>query len=55
MLIASHRDIPQDGDILVAEYNANLETLKQASMNSWFTTPWLFAEWVSSSLQTSND
>lgn len=55
MLITSRRDIPQDGDILVAEYNADLETLKQASLNSWFTTPWLFAEWVSSFLQTSDD
>jgi hypothetical protein len=50
MLIAYRRDIPQDGDILVAEYNADLERLKQASQNTWFEAPWLYAEWVMSSL-----
>ena len=46
MLIAWCRCIPQDGDILVAEYNADLESLKQTYQNTWFTAPWLFAEWV---------
>lgn len=36
--------IPQDGDILVAEYNAELESLKQTSRNTWFKAPWLYAE-----------
>lgn len=37
-------NIPQDGDILVAEYNAELESLKQTSRNTWFKAPWLYAE-----------
>ncbi|KAG1758126.1 hypothetical protein EDD22DRAFT_912194 [Suillus occidentalis] len=37
--------IPQDGDILVAEYNAELESLKQMSRNTWFKAPWLYAEY----------
>ncbi|KAG1774711.1 hypothetical protein EV702DRAFT_1122165 [Suillus placidus] len=37
-------NIPQDGDILVAEYNAELDSLKQASCNTWFSAPWLYAE-----------
>lgn len=36
--------IPQDGDIMVAEYNAELESLKQTSRNTWFKAPWLYAE-----------
>ncbi|KAG2143434.1 uncharacterized protein EDB93DRAFT_1156180 [Suillus bovinus] len=38
-------NIPQDGDILVAEYNAELESLKQTSRNTWFQAPWLYAEY----------
>ncbi|KAG1851868.1 hypothetical protein DFJ58DRAFT_792086 [Suillus subalutaceus] len=38
-------NIIQDGDILVAEYNAELESLKQASRNTWFSAPWLYAEY----------
>ncbi|KAG1728237.1 DUF89 domain-containing protein [Suillus lakei] len=37
-------NIPQDGDILIAEYNAELESLKQTSRNTWFKAPWLYAE-----------
>lgn len=37
-------NIPEDGDILVAEYNAELESLNQASHDTWFTAPWLYAE-----------
>ncbi|KAG1801027.1 uncharacterized protein HD556DRAFT_1230072 [Suillus plorans] len=37
-------NIPQDGDILVAEYNAELESLKQTSRDTWFRAPWLYAE-----------
>lgn len=46
MLMSYCRDIPQDGDVLVAEYNADLEMLKQASRGTWFKAPWLYAEWV---------
>lgn len=37
-------NIPQDGDILIAEYNAELDSLKQTSRNTWFKAPWLYAE-----------
>ncbi|EIW76695.1 DUF89 domain-containing protein [Coniophora puteana RWD-64-598 SS2] len=36
--------VPEDGDMYVAEYNADLERLAQSSRNTWFTAPWLFAE-----------
>ncbi|KAG1736193.1 hypothetical protein EDB19DRAFT_1722117 [Suillus lakei] len=38
-------NIPQDGDILIVEYNAELETLKQTSRNTWLKAPWLYAEY----------
>jgi len=48
MLITFTRDIPQDEDILVAEYNADLDDLK--FQDTWFKAPWLYAELVMSSL-----
>ena len=38
------RKIPQDGEMYVDEYNAELEELAKAKKNTWFTAPWLFAE-----------
>jgi len=49
-LITFTRYIPQDEDILVAEYNADLDDLKQTFQDTWFKAPWLYAELVVSSL-----
>lgn len=40
------RPIPADGEAYVDEYNAELDKLAQEKKNTWFTAPWLFAEYV---------
>ncbi|KZT24930.1 DUF89 domain-containing protein [Neolentinus lepideus HHB14362 ss-1] len=36
--------IPEDGEPHVDVYNAGLDDLEKQGKNTWFTTPWLFAE-----------
>ncbi|KIJ60473.1 hypothetical protein HYDPIDRAFT_98765 [Hydnomerulius pinastri MD-312] len=36
--------IPEDGDIDVDVYNAELAELANSKQNTWFTAPWLYAE-----------
>ncbi|KAF8438602.1 DUF89 domain-containing protein [Boletus edulis BED1] len=36
--------IPEDGDVDVDTYNAELANLATTHQNTWFTAPWLFAE-----------
>lgn len=38
--------IPDDGGIDLAGYNAELEALERVSKRTWFTAPWLFAEYA---------
>lgn len=38
--------IPDDGGLDLAAYNAELETLERVSKRTWFTAPWLFAEYA---------
>lgn len=38
--------IPDDGGIDIPGYNAALEELGARSMRTWFTAPWLFAEYI---------
>lgn len=38
--------IPNDGGLDLARYNAELETLERVSKRTWFTAPWLFAEYA---------
>ena len=40
------RPIPEDGDVDVDTYNAELAKLATTDQNTWFTAPWLFAECV---------
>jgi hypothetical protein len=40
--------IPDDGGIDVPGYNTALEELTKKSTGTWFTAPWLFAEYISS-------
>ncbi len=42
----SHRPIPADGEALVDEYNAELARLEERGQNTWFTAPWLYAEYA---------
>ncbi|KAK7440055.1 Hairy/enhancer-of-split with YRPW motif protein 2 [Stygiomarasmius scandens] len=37
--------IPHDGEAHVDLYNSELEQLTKSSKNTWFTAPWLYAEW----------
>jgi hypothetical protein len=39
------RPIPADGEALVDEYNAELSRLEENGKNTWFTAPWLYAEY----------
>lgn len=41
------RPIPQDGEAYVSEYNTELERLVIEGKNTWFTAPWLYAEYAS--------
>lgn len=45
-LIALCRPIPADGEALVDEYNAELGRLEERGLNTWFTAPWLYAEYA---------
>ena len=40
------RPIPEDGDVDVDMYNAQLAELETTRQNTWFTAPWLYAECV---------
>jgi hypothetical protein len=42
-----YRPIPADGDPHVEVYNSELARLTENRKNTWFTAPWLFAEYVS--------
>ena len=42
----SRRPIPADGEALVDEYNAELARLEERGQNTWFTAPWLYAEYA---------
>lgn len=44
--IALHRPLPADGEALVDEYNAELARLEERGQNTWFTAPWLYAEYA---------
>ncbi|PPQ64905.1 hypothetical protein CVT24_008245 [Panaeolus cyanescens] len=37
--------IPEDGEVHVEIYNTELEELKRDKRNTWFTAPWLYAEY----------
>ena len=41
------RPIPDDGGAFVELYNTQLEELAKANQGTWFTAPWLYAEYVS--------
>lgn len=45
-MIALCRPIPADGEALIEEYNAELVRLEECGQNTWFTAPWLYAEYV---------
>ncbi|KAI5985078.1 DUF89 domain-containing protein [Pisolithus albus] len=36
--------IPEDGEFYVHEYNSELDKLAQVGKNTWFTAPWLYAD-----------
>ncbi|KAK7035393.1 Hairy/enhancer-of-split with YRPW motif protein 2 [Paramarasmius palmivorus] len=38
--------IPQDGEPSVELYNSELDNLAKQSKNTWFTAPWLYAEYA---------
>ena len=40
------RPIPADGEALIEEYNAELGRLEEHGENTWFTAPWLYAEYA---------
>jgi hypothetical protein len=40
------RNIEDDGEPFVELYNAELAKLAKKEKNTWFTAPWLFAEYV---------
>jgi hypothetical protein len=44
------RPIPADGEALVDEYNTELARLEERSQNTWFTAPWLYAEYAFSAV-----
>jgi hypothetical protein len=44
--IALRRPMPADGEALVDEYNAELARLEERGQNTWFTAPWLYAEYA---------
>jgi hypothetical protein len=44
--IALYRPLPADGEALVDEYNAELARLEERGKNTWFTAPWLYAEYA---------
>jgi hypothetical protein len=46
----SRRPIPADGEALVDEYNAELARLEERGQNTWFTAPWLHAEYAFSAV-----
>ena len=46
----SRRPIPSDGEALVDEYNAELARLEERGQNTWFTAPWLYAEYAFSTV-----
>jgi hypothetical protein len=46
----SCRPIPADGEALVDEYNAELARLEERGQNTWFTAPWLYAEYAFSAV-----
>jgi len=46
----SCRPIPADGEALVDEYNAELACLEERGQNTWFTAPWLYAEYAFSAV-----
>jgi hypothetical protein len=46
----SLRPLPADGEALVEEYNAELARLEERGQNTWFTAPWLYAEYAFSAV-----
>ena len=46
----SSRPIPADGEALVDEYNSELARLEEHDQNTWFTAPWLYAEYALSAV-----
>ena len=46
----SPRPVPVDGEALVDEYNAELARLEERSQNTWFSAPWLYAEYALSAV-----
>ena len=40
------RQIPEDGEAMVEIYNVELERLAKEGKGTWFTAPWLYAEYV---------
>ena len=51
-MLESHtlRPIPADGEALVDEYNAELDNLGERDQDTWFTAPWLYAEYAFSAV-----
>ena len=41
------RPIPDDGGAYVELYNSQLDELAKDGRGTWFTAPWLYAEYVS--------
>jgi hypothetical protein len=41
-----HSPIPDDGGPHITTYNNELMALEKDKKNTWFTAPWLFAEYV---------
>jgi hypothetical protein len=51
-LIGLRRPLPADGEALVDEYNAELARLEECDQNTWFTAPWLYAEYALTTVPT---
>lgn len=43
---SADRRIPNDGEAFTDVYNAELDRLESEEKHTWFTAPWLYAEWV---------
>lgn len=44
--LSGRRQIPEDGEADVKAYNDELAALATAKKDTWFTAPWLYAEYV---------
>ena len=45
-VLIGDRRVPDDGEAMVDVYNRELDSLTADGKGTWFTAPWLFAEYV---------